>query len=270
MRNRVKTGFTLIELLVVIAIIAILAAILFPVFAKARENARRASCQSNLKQLGLGIMQYTQDSDEVFPMTRYPGNQAASDAPWGAQKVVNFGWEHAIYPYVKSTQIFKCPSSSKGFDFDSTTGQGADNGWRTGAVQYGYNRAIGGDWGVTESWGPGGAAINNADLTFPTMTIMATDFSRNGHAGADLDETFGWGANDGAASGDGHWANLGLGNNGSGPVTNCDTVGRDGPTWTSGPPGPCPAPRRDGAIWRALTTCSAMVMSSGWPGRTPR
>src|SRR5690606_6779733 len=62
-----KRGFTLIELLVVIAIIAILAAILFPVFARARENARRASCQSNLKQIGLGLMQYTQDYDERLP-----------------------------------------------------------------------------------------------------------------------------------------------------------------------------------------------------------
>ena len=65
--KRSHLGFTLIELLVVIAIIAILAAILFPVFARARENARRASCMSNLKQIGLGLMQYTQDYDEKYP-----------------------------------------------------------------------------------------------------------------------------------------------------------------------------------------------------------
>ena len=68
-----KKGFTLIELLVVIAIISTLAAILFPIFARARENARRASCMSNLKQIGLGFMQYTQDYDEEFPPALYCG-----------------------------------------------------------------------------------------------------------------------------------------------------------------------------------------------------
>ena len=92
-----RSGFTLIELLVVIAIIAILAAILFPVFARARENARRSSCQSNLKQIGLGILQYTQDYDE-----RYPGRKMDSEFN---------SWRRVIYPYVKSTQIYQCPSN---------------------------------------------------------------------------------------------------------------------------------------------------------------
>jgi prepilin-type N-terminal cleavage/methylation domain-containing protein len=91
-------GFTLIELLVVIAIIAILAAILFPVFARARENARRASCQSNLKQLGLGFAQYTQDYDERYPP--YDGGNAAS-----------VGWGNCLMPYLKSSQLWKCPST---------------------------------------------------------------------------------------------------------------------------------------------------------------
>jgi prepilin-type N-terminal cleavage/methylation domain-containing protein/prepilin-type processing-associated H-X9-DG protein len=99
-----KHGFTLIELLVVIAIIAILAAILFPVFARARENARRASCQSNLKQIGLGVMQYVQDYDEKYPMTNnVPGNYGGSD--WGL-------WMLHVQPYVKSVQLFACPSST--------------------------------------------------------------------------------------------------------------------------------------------------------------
>ncbi len=95
-----KSAFTLIELLVVIAIIAILAAILFPVFGRARENARRSSCQSNMKQLGLGIMQYTQDYDERMPAIFLGINNTASEITW----------RYAIYPYVKNTQVYFCPS----------------------------------------------------------------------------------------------------------------------------------------------------------------
>lgn len=91
-----KKGFTLIELLVVIAIIALLAAILFPVFARARESARRSSCQSNLKQIGLGVMQYIDDYDDYFPYNVYSG---------GIQ------WYDVIEPYTKNTNIFYCPSS---------------------------------------------------------------------------------------------------------------------------------------------------------------
>jgi prepilin-type N-terminal cleavage/methylation domain-containing protein/prepilin-type processing-associated H-X9-DG protein len=96
-----KRAFTLIELLVVIAIIAILAAILFPVFARARENARRASCQSNLKQIGLGMMMYTQDYDERYPM-----------AEWTTSPAVDGAWPVLLQPYLKSVQIFHCPSDS--------------------------------------------------------------------------------------------------------------------------------------------------------------
>lgn len=93
----VATAFTLIELLVVIAIIAILAAILFPVFARARENARRASCVSNLKQLAFAVTMYTQDYDEILP----PLVQAGY-----------IPWIEIIFPYVKSKQVYVCPSAN--------------------------------------------------------------------------------------------------------------------------------------------------------------
>jgi prepilin-type N-terminal cleavage/methylation domain-containing protein/prepilin-type processing-associated H-X9-DG protein len=97
-------GFTLIELLVIIAIISILASILFPVFARARENARRSSCQSNLEQLGLGLIQYTQDYDEKYP------HMEGTDASYFATSPGNPGY--ALNPYIKSGQIFSCPSVS--------------------------------------------------------------------------------------------------------------------------------------------------------------
>jgi prepilin-type N-terminal cleavage/methylation domain-containing protein/prepilin-type processing-associated H-X9-DG protein len=101
-----RSGFTLIELLVVIAIIVILASILFPVFARARENARRTSCASNLKQAGLAIMQYAQDFDDGVPYGSIILTSAPPD-PWNGNR---WYWQHSLYPYHKSTQIFYCPS----------------------------------------------------------------------------------------------------------------------------------------------------------------
>jgi prepilin-type N-terminal cleavage/methylation domain-containing protein/prepilin-type processing-associated H-X9-DG protein len=106
-----RRAFTLIELLVVIAIIAILAAILFPVFAQAREQARKSACLSNVKQLGTAIMMYVQDFDEVFPNavrgSNPNGSFGASDA-WAQSRI--FVWGLGISPYVKNAGIFMCPN----------------------------------------------------------------------------------------------------------------------------------------------------------------
>jgi len=109
--QRGQKAFTLIELLVVIAIIAILAAILFPVFARARENARRSSCQSNMKQIGLGLLQYIQDYDETMPFAyqNVDTYENPPSSPW-----TGYVWNDMIFPYVKSEQIFNCPSWSPG------------------------------------------------------------------------------------------------------------------------------------------------------------
>jgi prepilin-type N-terminal cleavage/methylation domain-containing protein/prepilin-type processing-associated H-X9-DG protein len=107
-----RRGFTLIELLVVIAIIAILASILFPVFARARENARRTGCANNLKQIALGVMQYTQDYDEKFPI-----HATSTDPNTGfvlnGMTTSSTTWIKGIMPYVKSIQVFVCPSAQK-------------------------------------------------------------------------------------------------------------------------------------------------------------
>jgi len=123
-----RKGFTLIELLVVIAIIAILAAILFPVFARAREQAKKSSCLANIKQLGLGMLMYVQDYDERFPNGRYIAGGAAGPLTDGTQ--VHHGWawmvnptwrayvtgvyhRDIVSPYIKNDQIWLCPSEDR-------------------------------------------------------------------------------------------------------------------------------------------------------------
>ncbi len=122
---RRRPGFTLIELLVVIAIIAILAAILFPVFAKAREKARSASCLSNLKQIGIATMQYVQDYDETYGYGTIMISGADNYFP------------HTLQPYCKSVQVFVCPSGHKG------NLPGLSNGG-TIACSYGWNCYVNG------------------------------------------------------------------------------------------------------------------------------
>lgn len=109
-------AFTLIELLVVIAIIAILAAILFPVFAQAREKARQTSCLSNTRQIAMAIAQFSQDHDEYLPKAFFNDVvNGDTGMPW------NTGWDAAIFPYIKNTQVFQCPSDSNERSYVSTS-----------------------------------------------------------------------------------------------------------------------------------------------------
>ena len=149
-------GFTLIELLVVIAIIAILAAILFPVFAKAREKARQTSCLSNEKQLGLGFIQYQQDYDECNP-------NGASIAGTGA------GWAGEIYTYVKSTGVFVCPDDSGSFNPVVSYGYNTNNTHYTG-TKY-VSPCI-----------PYGIAL--AKYTSPAKTVLLFEITGNGGPGS--------------------------------------------------------------------------------------
>jgi prepilin-type N-terminal cleavage/methylation domain-containing protein/prepilin-type processing-associated H-X9-DG protein len=139
--KREKRGFTLIELLVVIAIIAILAAILFPVFSRAREQARKAACLSNAKQIGLALMMYAQDWDEVLPIWYAPC--------WGQHPVYGgLYWTEQLMPYLKNVDIYRCPSSLYEWEglascYPGTQGR-PQNNWR---VNYGFNEGIYNDVG---------------------------------------------------------------------------------------------------------------------------
>jgi len=141
--SNTRKGFTLIELLVVIAIIAILAAILFPVFAKVREKARATSCTSNMKQVGLGLLQYQQDNDEAFPI---------GFVFQGAVNVPGAGWAGPTSPYIKSTGVFKCA--------DDSTSQTAPDGAGVSfyPVSYAFNSNV--------------AGTTSASQQGPTSTVM--------------------------------------------------------------------------------------------------
>lgn len=148
--TKLRIGFTLIELLVVIAIIAILAAILFPVFAQARAQARKSVCLSNLKQLALGTMMYVQDYDESFP-PRY-GSASGGNAPWA----------QTIQPYVKSTKVAACPDMIPEVQRNAFLGT---FGW----LGYGMNTYLWVD--ATSATGPATLAA----VPSPAQTAMQAD-----------------------------------------------------------------------------------------------
>jgi prepilin-type N-terminal cleavage/methylation domain-containing protein/prepilin-type processing-associated H-X9-DG protein len=171
-RRQARSGFTLIELLVVIAIIAILAAILFPVFAQAREKARQASCLSNEKQVGLGVLMYVQDYDETWPLA-LPSTTTINSSAYRAIGDLNqFGpktrsfWYNAIQPYLKNHQIIKCPSA----EIRNLLDPGPIPFWTNGAyMTYQLN-------GYLNAWHDGG--------TFsPSKTIMLTEVGKQAWAG---------------------------------------------------------------------------------------
>ena len=128
-RQYARLGFTLIELLVVIAIIALLAAMLFAAFSRVRENARKTSCMSNMKQLQIAVMQYSQIHDETMPLVF--ADYEPMNNTWEPARGEK-SWMEALQPTLKSTQVFKCPSENSVATTDAAT-SGSD---------YAYNRAL--------------------------------------------------------------------------------------------------------------------------------
>ena len=162
--SRAQSGFTLIELLVVIAIIAILASILFPVFAQAREKARQTTCASNQKQIGLAITMYAQDYDETLPPYSFGTGTAGFFGYFGTDGA---RWADMIFPYVKSTAAYDCPDGNVhlakyagGLYFDTQT------------YSYGYSTpSLTTD--PDSTYGVAGRTL--AAMTSPSTTIMTTD-----------------------------------------------------------------------------------------------
>ena len=150
--RKYRRGFTLIELLIIIAIIALLAAILFPVFGRAHEQARRSTCQSNLKQIGLGVMQYLQDYDECYPLAIYG---SANDGR---------GWAVIVQPYIKSLAVYQCPSDRTEPELDRSL---------EGYSDYWYNAAL--SWNKSTASPSYKTATKQSALLFPSLTIMNGD-----------------------------------------------------------------------------------------------
>ena len=167
-----RKAFTLIELLVVIAIISILAAILFPVFGRARENARATSCSSNLKQIGLGFAQYTQDYDGSYPIA---GATITWNDPTG-----KFSWMQQIYPYTKSEQLYKCPS-------DTFSSGGTDSKYSYFMSGRAAFVSSAGDSNIEDA-GDAFAATREMSIEYPSLFVIGGDTDAKIFAADDADK----------------------------------------------------------------------------------
>jgi len=178
-----KKAFTLIELLVVIAIIAILAAILFPVFAQARESARTISCLSNVKQISLGLLMYVQDYDERFPLWGGQGEDTGNPLfgkpdPDDPPQIYHYtGWDKVVYPYIKNRQVFQCPDAyGPGYGYDG--GWNGDNSSPTGVLNYALSARLSG-----KSWDSWQQGTKMAQISWPANAIMVAHDGTNTSTG---------------------------------------------------------------------------------------
>ena len=183
-----RKGFTLIELLVVIAIIAILASILFPVFARAREKARQTSCLANMKQLVLGANMYAQDYDEQLPHDRLDTDGS------GTYSAGDTTWRTAILPYVKNRQIYLCPSD-KNPDGSAGVYNGSEGDYNQGAG-YGMNVA---HWATGGAANPSGVSLGAVEDASACIFLVESVGSFSVSQGVDGDNAHGLVRSDAAA-----------------------------------------------------------------------